>query len=219
MHKPWLRADDAWSGEREPGGYLHGPWPKFWVEPERRDEFVQLERRASDGLGLASLHGGGPARRTALGPARYHELRYEDLVREPLDERRAHPRLPGHPRASESRDVVPRGVPACGRASPGHVAQHVLPVRARRDRGRGRATCCASWATRTEPSGLALDRVGFLHLGRPGERRPTIRPAHRRRGRDPRRVDRPPGGRRPHGRAGPADRPGRTASSTRRRSS
>ena len=40
MHKPWLRAEDAWTGEREPGGYLHGPWPKFWVEPERREEFV-----------------------------------------------------------------------------------------------------------------------------------------------------------------------------------
>jgi hypothetical protein len=86
MHKPWLRAEDAWSGEREPGGYLHGPWPKFWVEPERREEFL----RTSDARRMAwawrrytetGLHEG-----PRLGAARYHELRYESLVRQPLDE-------------------------------------------------------------------------------------------------------------------------------------
>jgi hypothetical protein len=78
MHKPWLRAEDAWSGEREPGGYLHGPWPSFWVEPERRDQFLQT----SDARRMAWAWRDGPA----LGPERYHELRYEDLVRQPLDE-------------------------------------------------------------------------------------------------------------------------------------
>jgi hypothetical protein len=86
MNKPWLRADAAWSGEREPGGYLHGPWPKFWVEPERRDEFLNTSdarrmawawRRYTE----AGLRDGPP-----LGPARYHELRYESLVREPAAE-------------------------------------------------------------------------------------------------------------------------------------
>jgi hypothetical protein len=86
MHKPWLRAEDAWSGEREPGGYLHGPWPSFWVEPERRDEFLHTSdakrmawawRRYTE----AGLRDGPP-----LGAERYHELRYEDLVREPVDE-------------------------------------------------------------------------------------------------------------------------------------
>jgi hypothetical protein len=86
MGKPWLRADAARSGEREPGGYLHGPWPKFWVEPERRDEFATTSdarrmawawRRYTE----AGLRDGPP-----LGPARYHELRYESLVREPRAE-------------------------------------------------------------------------------------------------------------------------------------
>jgi len=86
MHKPWLRAEDAWSGEREPGGYLHGPWPSFWVEPERRDEFLHTSdarrmawawRRYTE----AGLRDGPP-----LGADRYHELRYEDLVRQPVDE-------------------------------------------------------------------------------------------------------------------------------------
>ena len=86
MHKPWLRAEDAWTGEREPGGYLHGPWPKFWVEPDRREEFIST----SDARRMAwawrrytetGLQYGPP-----LGSDRYHELRYEDLVRQPLDE-------------------------------------------------------------------------------------------------------------------------------------
>jgi Sulfotransferase family len=86
MNKPWLRADAAWSGEREPGGYLHGPWPKFWVERERRDEFL----KASDARRMAwawrryteaGLRDGPP-----LGPVRYHELRYESLIREPAAE-------------------------------------------------------------------------------------------------------------------------------------
>ena len=103
MHKPWLRAEDAWSGEREPGGYLHGPWPKFWVEPERRDEFVADQRCPSHGLGLAPLHRDRPAGRARRsGAERYHELRYEDLVRQPLDEAEKHPRLPRH-RARSSR--------------------------------------------------------------------------------------------------------------------
>ena len=62
MHKPWLRAEDAWSGEREPGGYLHGPWPKFWVEPERARGVRAHQRRPPHGLGLAALHGDRPAR-------------------------------------------------------------------------------------------------------------------------------------------------------------
>jgi hypothetical protein len=86
MHKPWLRAEDAWSGEREPGGYLHGPWPKFWVEPDRREEFV----RASDARRMAwawrRYTETGLREGSALGLSRYHELRYEDLVRRPLEE-------------------------------------------------------------------------------------------------------------------------------------
>jgi hypothetical protein len=86
MAKPWLRADAAWSGDREPGGYLHGPWPKFWVEPERREEFP----RTSDARRMAwawrrytetVLRDGPP-----LGPRRYLELRYETFVQDPVPE-------------------------------------------------------------------------------------------------------------------------------------
>src|SRR5690606_35770468 len=33
--KPWLAERARDSGRREAGGYLHGPFPRFWVEPER----------------------------------------------------------------------------------------------------------------------------------------------------------------------------------------
>jgi LPS sulfotransferase NodH len=83
LRKPWLRADAAASGVREPGGYLHGPWAPWWVEPSRRTEFEHTSdvhrmiwawRRYTE----AALRDG-----TSLGPERYHELKYEDLVADP----------------------------------------------------------------------------------------------------------------------------------------
>ena len=81
--QPWLRADAATSGKREPGGYLHGPWAPWWVEKDRVREFettsdaqraIWAWRRYTG----AALRDGPP-----LGPARYHELRYESLVTDP----------------------------------------------------------------------------------------------------------------------------------------
>lgn len=86
MHKPWLRAEDAWSGEREPGGYLHGPWPKFWVEPERREEFLHTSDARRMAWAWRRYTETGLAEGSRLGTRRYHELRYESLVRAPLDE-------------------------------------------------------------------------------------------------------------------------------------
>jgi len=86
MHKPWLRAEDAWSGEREPGGYLHGPWPSFWVERDRRDEFLRTSDARRMAWAWRQYTEAGLRDGPALGAERYHELRYEDLVREPVDE-------------------------------------------------------------------------------------------------------------------------------------
>jgi hypothetical protein len=86
MNKPWLRADAAGSGEREPGGYLHGPWPKFWVEPDRRDEFVRVSDARRMAWAWRRYTEAGLRDGPQLGPARYHELRYESLVREPAAE-------------------------------------------------------------------------------------------------------------------------------------
>ncbi len=80
MNRPWLRADAKGSKEREPGGYLHGPHAPWWVEPWRRDEFettsdahrmIWAWRRYVE----AAQRDGAP-----LGPDRYLEVRYEQLV-------------------------------------------------------------------------------------------------------------------------------------------
>lgn len=84
--RPWLQAAAAGSNRREDGGYLCGPYPRFWVEPERRAEFAAVSdirrcawawRRAVE----AALRDGPP-----LGAARYHEVRYEALVESPASE-------------------------------------------------------------------------------------------------------------------------------------
>ncbi len=86
MRKPWLLAAAKDSRVREPGGYLHGPWAPWWVEPGRREEFettsdthrmIWAWRRYTE----AALTDG-----PALGPERYLELRYETLVTHPRDE-------------------------------------------------------------------------------------------------------------------------------------
>lgn len=83
MERTWLRADAVGNGLREPGGYLHGPYAQWWVEPHRREEFEHTSdahrmiwawRRYVE----AALRDGPP-----LGPEKYLQLNYETLVREP----------------------------------------------------------------------------------------------------------------------------------------
>lgn len=87
--KPWLRGESASAPPRyEPGGYRHGPYARFWVEPERVREFETTGdlhrcawawRRFTESV-LQAAEG--------LPVSRYHEVRYEDLIRAPQDESR-----------------------------------------------------------------------------------------------------------------------------------
>ncbi len=84
--KEWLGVALAGSGRRDMSGQLIGPYPRFWIEPERRQEFetttdihrcIWTWRRFTE---------------SALDQARclpkkqYHELRYESLVTHPREE-------------------------------------------------------------------------------------------------------------------------------------
>ncbi len=84
--KPWYNKELNGSTMREPGGYLCGSTPRFWVESYRHDEFkttdnihrcIWLWRRyieaASEGM-------------NSLLPEQRYELKYEDLVMNPHDE-------------------------------------------------------------------------------------------------------------------------------------
>ena len=84
IRKPWLRADSATVGRREPGGYLYGPWAQWWVPPDERTTFetgpdVVRMSMAWRLFTEAALRDG-----PSLGPERYLEIRYEALVREPV---------------------------------------------------------------------------------------------------------------------------------------
>lgn len=84
--QPWLQAAQANSSQLEPGGYPYGPYPRFWVEPERTEEFQQTTdihrciwawRRHTETALQAFSN---------LNPEKYHELRYESLVNNPREE-------------------------------------------------------------------------------------------------------------------------------------
>jgi len=83
IRRPWLRADSATSGRREPGGYLYGPWAQWWVPEDQRVAFETgpdvLRMSMAWRLFTEAALRDGPV----LGPERYLELRYESLVRDP----------------------------------------------------------------------------------------------------------------------------------------
>jgi sulfotransferase family protein len=81
--QPWLAVASAGAARRGRGGQLWGPYPRWWVEPERREEFRKVPdivrsawcwRRFTTAAldGLAELPAG-----------RKIELRYERLVADP----------------------------------------------------------------------------------------------------------------------------------------
>lgn len=81
--QPWLQAAHAGTDRREPGGYPFGPFPRFWVEPDRRAEFARttdLHRciwawRRHNEAALRQLN--------ALPAERALRVRYEALVTAP----------------------------------------------------------------------------------------------------------------------------------------
>lgn len=83
--KPWHQRDAAAQGKREPGGYLYGPYPHFYIEPDRHDEFqsttdyhraIWIWRRYAEEM--ARL------KRTLPETLQFH-MSYEELVQQPKD--------------------------------------------------------------------------------------------------------------------------------------
>jgi len=82
--KPWLTAAAARDGRRGPAGQLRGPYPRWWVEPDRREEFSAVPdivrtawcwRRFTE-AGLDGLAG--------LADGRAMQVRYESVVSDPM---------------------------------------------------------------------------------------------------------------------------------------
>jgi hypothetical protein len=83
LEKPWHRRDSVDSGRREPGGYAYGPYPHFYIEPERAVEFVATSdihrcawiwRRHTEEIERLG---------TVLPAESWHGLRYEALLEAP----------------------------------------------------------------------------------------------------------------------------------------
>lgn len=89
LEKPWHREDSVGSGRFEPGGYPYGPYPHFYIERDRCDEYSSTDditrcawvwrRHTEELLRLQK----------SLPPGSWHLLRYEELLTNPdrtLDE-------------------------------------------------------------------------------------------------------------------------------------
>lgn len=83
--KPWHRRDQGGQNRREPGGYMTGTAPHFYIETDRHDEYTGTSdvhrcawiwRRHTEELIRL---------RSALPVGTWHELRYEDLVVTPQE--------------------------------------------------------------------------------------------------------------------------------------
>lgn len=81
--QPWLQAAAEGSGQMEPGGYPFGPYPRFWVEPQRQGEFRAVSDLHRCIWGWRRHTEAALAYGRLLPPTRYHEIRYEALVNDP----------------------------------------------------------------------------------------------------------------------------------------
>lgn len=86
VEKSWLAQEFAHSGRREPGGYSWGPYPRFWVEAERRGEFRETSDVHRTIWAWRAFTEAARAGLAEIAPHRHHELRYEDLVSDPARE-------------------------------------------------------------------------------------------------------------------------------------
>ena len=81
--KPWLRASSAGSARRLDDGYLEGPYARFWVEKGRHSEF-QTTSDLHRCIWAWRRYTESALRQAQVLPTdQYHEVRYEELVRDP----------------------------------------------------------------------------------------------------------------------------------------
>lgn len=81
--KPWHRRDSLGSGRREPGGYIYGPYPHFYIEPSRAAEYVETSDLHRC-IWIWRRHAEETERLKDALPAQVQfRLRYEELILQP----------------------------------------------------------------------------------------------------------------------------------------
>jgi hypothetical protein len=83
--KPWLAAASTGTGQRGRGGTAWGTAPRFWVEPERREEFRAVSDLARSAWMWRRFTGSAFSQLAELPPERALHLRYEDVTHQPVE--------------------------------------------------------------------------------------------------------------------------------------
>jgi len=81
--KPWLTAAAAGAGRRGPAGQLRGPYPRWWVEQDRREEFAAVSDIVRTAWCWRRFTEAALAGLATLPAARGIEVRYESMVSDP----------------------------------------------------------------------------------------------------------------------------------------
>lgn len=83
--QPWLNAASTGSGRSGRGGTPWGAAPRFWVEPERHEEFSRVSDLARSAWMWRRFTGSALAQLAELPADRVRHLRYEDVVSRPAE--------------------------------------------------------------------------------------------------------------------------------------
>jgi Sulfotransferase family len=82
--KPWLAGASGGSGRQALGGQQWGPAPRWWVEPERRQEFSAVPHIVRTAWCWRRFTEAALAGLDALPAGQAIEVRYESVVRDPM---------------------------------------------------------------------------------------------------------------------------------------
>lgn len=83
--QPWLNAASTGTGKSGRGGTPWGAAPRFWVEPERREEFSQVSDLRRSAWMWRRFTSSALAQLAGLPADRVRHLRYEDIVSRPAE--------------------------------------------------------------------------------------------------------------------------------------
>ena len=100
--KPWLSARSAGTGQRGRGGQAWGPWARWWVEPERADEFAAASDLTRTAWSWRRFTASARAALAELPADRVLTVRYEDVVQRPEEAARTIGGFFGHAEPPES---------------------------------------------------------------------------------------------------------------------
>lgn len=99
--KPWLAAGSAGGAGRGRAGAVWGPWPRWWVEPDRAEEFTAVSDLSRTAWAWRRFTEAALAHLAEIPAGRVLTVRYEDVVLDPEDAAVTIGRFLGHEQPPE----------------------------------------------------------------------------------------------------------------------